>query len=273
MNTHSFNVDLATKIGFQRAIILQHIYFWVQKNRANDKNKHEEKYWTYNSLAAFQEIFPYLSKDQISYALKKLVDEGYIIEGNYNKTQFDRTKWYALTNKGEKTFNKDFADSISENPKSIKENTKSISNNPQPIPDIEPDNKPYYNYIMSEVKRSDVPTEMMEYFDIAYSFYQLFFEHLKNRGVKTEQFVKQAKVKTWLDPVRLMISKKEAEIDDLRLIFAYLRSKNFWSETISSTAAIRKHLTKILKAAMKENNHSRPDETMKAYKEFQEKYG
>lgn len=97
---HSFDVKIAEKYGINCAIILKDIYFWVKKNIANEKHFYDGMHWTYNSIKAFEEMYPYLSKNQIAGALKKLKDEELIVEGNYNRTSFDRTKWYALTEKG-----------------------------------------------------------------------------------------------------------------------------------------------------------------------------
>lgn len=66
----------------------------------NDKHFHDGYYWTYNSRKAFVEQFPYLTERQIEYALRKLIDGGYVITGNYNKASFDRTLWYAITKEG-----------------------------------------------------------------------------------------------------------------------------------------------------------------------------
>ncbi len=93
--THSFNTEIAKEIGVNGAIIYDSISFWCAKNKANDKHFHDGKYWTYNSLKAFKELFPYLGIDQIKRALKKLEEKGYISSGEYNKIGYDRTKWYA----------------------------------------------------------------------------------------------------------------------------------------------------------------------------------
>ena len=97
---HSFNIEVAKRIGIAPAVILNNLYWWIDKNRANDKHFHDGYYWTYNSRKAYVEQFPYLTERQIEYALRKLIDEGYIITGNYNKASFDRTLWYAITKKG-----------------------------------------------------------------------------------------------------------------------------------------------------------------------------
>ena len=82
------------------AVILKHLWYWVEKNKANKKHFRDGTYWTYNSIKAFCDIFPYMSKNTIIRALQKLVDEGLIIEATYNDAAFDRTKWYAVTEKG-----------------------------------------------------------------------------------------------------------------------------------------------------------------------------
>lgn len=97
---HSFDIKIAEKYGIQPAIILNYLYFWIEKNKANEQNFYDGYYWTYNSKKAFATLFPYMTARQIDYAMKKLIDEGLVITGNYNKLSYDRTLWYAITNKG-----------------------------------------------------------------------------------------------------------------------------------------------------------------------------
>lgn len=99
MRTHSFDVDLATKYGVPAAILLRHIMFWCEKNRANGEHLHDGKYWTYTSRKALREMFPYLGDKQIRNATDKLVEEGLLEVGNYNDLPYDRTLWYSVTNK------------------------------------------------------------------------------------------------------------------------------------------------------------------------------
>ena len=97
---HSFDIDVAKRYGIQAAVLLKNIYFWIEKNRANETNFYDGYYWTYNSKKAFSDLFPYMTERQIDYTLKKLLDEGILITGNYNKVAYDRTLWYAITKKG-----------------------------------------------------------------------------------------------------------------------------------------------------------------------------
>lgn len=99
-DTHSFNVDVAKEVGVNAAILLQSIKWWCDKNRANRRNHHDGLWWTYNSIKAWQELYPYLGKSAISSALKRLEERGYIRTGNYNKSAYDHTIWYAITEEG-----------------------------------------------------------------------------------------------------------------------------------------------------------------------------
>lgn len=92
---HSFNPEIATDVGVEAAVLYQNIQYWCEKNRHNEKNFHDGYYWTYNSVKAFCEMFPYMSKDTISRNLKKLEERGYIKTGVFNEVGFDRTKWFA----------------------------------------------------------------------------------------------------------------------------------------------------------------------------------
>lgn len=98
--THQFDVDIAAEYGMLEAVILNNLYFWVMKNEANETNYHDGYYWTYNSVKAFEKLFPYASGRKIRNALKHLEGEEIIATGNYNKSAYDRTMWYTVTEKG-----------------------------------------------------------------------------------------------------------------------------------------------------------------------------
>jgi len=97
---HSFNVAFATVFGLPEAILLSYLEFWIKKNETLGKHFHEGTYWTYNTVSAMGEQFPYLTQYQIRNALKNLESHGLIMTGNFNETPYDRTLWYALTEYG-----------------------------------------------------------------------------------------------------------------------------------------------------------------------------
>lgn len=96
MKSYSFYTADAERYGTDEAILLFNIRFWIAHNQANEKHIHDGKCWTYNSQNAFSELFPFWSRRQIQRIIKNLKDSGAIIEGNFNKSNYDRTKWYAL---------------------------------------------------------------------------------------------------------------------------------------------------------------------------------
>lgn len=102
---HSFDIDIAKEYGIEEAILLKNIYGWIMKNNANNKHFYNNRYWTYNSARAFAELFPYMSARSISRKLIELQSKGIIMIDNFNDNKYDRTQWYALTDKGLELFN------------------------------------------------------------------------------------------------------------------------------------------------------------------------
>jgi len=100
MKVHFFDTEVAAKVGVEAAVIFQNLVFWIEKNEANQRHFHDGSYWTYNSNKAFTEIFPYMSVMGIRTAITKLIDGGYVRTGNFNKDPWNRTLWYALTERG-----------------------------------------------------------------------------------------------------------------------------------------------------------------------------
>lgn len=132
---HSFDIEVATELGMEAAVLLQNITFWCQKNKANNKNEHDGLYWTYNSARAFAEQFPYISPAKIRSALNRLEREGYIRTGNFNKNAYDRTKWYAATEKAFMILKIPF----SETTNTFENFTNGNTETHEPIPDINTD--------------------------------------------------------------------------------------------------------------------------------------
>lgn len=97
---HHFDVEIAKEYGLNEAILLNNIFYWIEKNRANEKHFYDGYYWTYSSAKAFSELFPYMKERSILRYLNNLIEAGILIKDNYNKVGYDRTTWYAITEKG-----------------------------------------------------------------------------------------------------------------------------------------------------------------------------
>lgn len=135
MKKHVFDIEVARIVGVNAAILLENIAYWCEHNQANEENYRDGHYWTFNSMKAFEELFPYLKPNAIRTALGKLKDAGLIIVGNYNKSAYDRTSWYALTDKANAILG--IHTSICEKPQmELGESTNQNEENNEPIPDI-----------------------------------------------------------------------------------------------------------------------------------------
>lgn len=172
---HSFDVRIAKEYGVNAAVLLNNMYFWIEKNKANNTNFYDGYYWTYNSKKAFAELFPYLNERQIDYALKKLIDGGIIITGNYNKLAYDRTLWYAITKKGYCILQ----NCEMENTKLLNGNTEIV----QPIPDSNPDVKTQDVTTYTEGATERNKAEVISYEEIAFNeFWSAYPKKVNKKG-------------------------------------------------------------------------------------------
>ena len=139
----SFDTDVAALVGVNAAIIFNNIAFWIKKNEANEENYYDGCYWTYNTKAAWRTLFPYMGEKQFKAALQKLIDEGLLKTGCYNSKPFDRTLWYALTEKGESMLSNRTAPKAQNRPMEEPKRDSPIPDNiPDNIPDSIQDNNP-----------------------------------------------------------------------------------------------------------------------------------
>lgn len=161
---HAFNTNVAKEYDVYIAILLNNLKFWTLTNLANKNNIHDGLCWTYNTVQAFGDIFPYWTRHQLEHLLSKCEKLGLIVSSNYNSHKYDRKKWYAMTAKTYKLFpelaQEHFItllwDSISEKTEMSKLHPGISGNselslgkfrvafleNPEPIADINTDEKP-----------------------------------------------------------------------------------------------------------------------------------
>lgn len=95
---HPLMVDkkLAKKIGLNQAMVLQQVHYWLENNKKANRNFHQERYWTYNTMDAWQEEFPFWSKETVRRTFDKLRKMGLLVVGNFNRYKMDRTIWYSI---------------------------------------------------------------------------------------------------------------------------------------------------------------------------------
>lgn len=86
---------IAIKYGVDEALFLDSIMFWYRHNRANGLNYHDDRWWTYNSMAAYVELFPWWSGRQLQRIIKSCKEQGALLTANFNTDGRDRTVWYS----------------------------------------------------------------------------------------------------------------------------------------------------------------------------------
>lgn len=98
-NTHSFSVELATTLGLEKTLILQHFFYWHQANADNENMYKDNAVWFFTSRKNIMGVFPYLTERKIRSAIDELVKGGYVRKGNYSTDKMKKTNWYSLTKK------------------------------------------------------------------------------------------------------------------------------------------------------------------------------
>lgn len=230
---HSFNIDIAKKHGLEEAIIIENIAFWTKKNIANNKNFNEGRYWVYNSVKAFSELFPYISEKKIYRVLKRLEDKSILITGNYNKSSYDRTKWYCLVDKSICQFYKLHL------PK--KENGKDKTGEPIPYinTDIDTDINTDKNIVAK--KFSDNAFKLAEY---------LLNQIIKNVNPPTYK-QKLPNLKNWASDIDKLIRIDKQKYQLIKDTINFATTDHFWQNNILSGAKLRKQFDRLVLASRK----------------------
>jgi len=246
---YCFHETDAVRYGVHAAILLFHIRWWVAKNEANGKHQHDGRTWTYNSRKAFAELFPFLSVDQIRRAMERLVDDGVLVKGNYNKSAYDRTMWYALT----------VGTAIGQ--KCQMERAKKpnqTGEKAEPIPDNEPDT---ITNPLSDIGKSDgvgdpkadgfgleTPDSNTTEFDRAVA--ATLLDAVRTMPPRKTGLTK-ARPSTWANHIRLLRTRDAIPEDDIRRAVSWYRGnigKEYVPEAYSG-AAFRKKFPAIEAAA------------------------
>lgn len=86
--------SLAAALGsLDEATVLQQIHYWLSRST----NVKDGKKWIYNTMTDWMKQFPWIkSRKTLSGYFDDLEKRGLIITGNFNKSKFDRTKWYSI---------------------------------------------------------------------------------------------------------------------------------------------------------------------------------
>jgi len=154
---HCFYIEEAEKYGVEKASILYNLRFWLDKELAKaivGKGKGTFKHtdgkiyaWTFNSSREFAILLPYLKERSISRWLDELEKDGCIISNVFNRSPYDRTKWYTMPEYEIKT---QVRNTIGQNGESAGQNSESIPQDGEPIPNVNSIINTDINYILSD---------------------------------------------------------------------------------------------------------------------------
>ena len=81
-----------TLIGDKEAILVAQLNYWLRKSR----HVHGDRKWVFNSIKDWKTQFPCYSEKTIARVFRHLEELGIVLTGNFNRTKYDRTKWYSL---------------------------------------------------------------------------------------------------------------------------------------------------------------------------------
>ncbi|HEX2866132.1 MAG TPA: hypothetical protein VHO03_03770 [Ignavibacteriales bacterium] len=93
-NNHSFNINLAVKVGIEKALLLGRVLYFAEHNQKTGKCLRDGRYWMYDTSKNLVEIYPYLKSSSIRRYMAELESDGWLLSGNYNSRAYDKTKWY-----------------------------------------------------------------------------------------------------------------------------------------------------------------------------------
>jgi hypothetical protein len=237
MNAHTFNVQLASEVGLNQAILLQHLFYWHQINKKKNHNIIDDRVWTYNTAEGFHEIFPYLTPKQISYAFSKLEQKGFITIGNHNKAGFDQTKWYSLNEKALELFVKSNLQNVKSSGHNVDSNGQSVDSNGQSV-DAIPDNNPDSN---TDNKPNNIKYNKI--YDMLIDGYPKNRIQSKNPVIKLLKTLDKEDIKLILKNKDRYLKSSNGYVKNLRKYIEEECWSEAWLKAEEETKQVNKHIT------------------------------
>ncbi len=93
---HKFNVELATKYGIEKAIIISHIWFHQQSNGKHPAFTRNGKTYGFLTKVVVENSYPYLKYNSVRRWLKELEDDGVLESIQPNIQNWKQQKYYRL---------------------------------------------------------------------------------------------------------------------------------------------------------------------------------
>lgn len=102
------------------------------------------------------------------------------------------------------------------------------------------------NILLSEIDISDVDIKFLEYYKIAFKFYELFKKNLIEKNTSTAR-IEKSKYFDFVNPIRLMFEQDKITKEQLVIVYNFLSSpsSDFWKKNILSTKKLREKFESI----------------------------
>lgn len=236
---HSFDISLAAAYGIEEAILIHHFQHWIRINQRAKRNLRDGKCWTYQSRKEIQLHFPYWDYHRIRRICERLVELGVLVTANYNKSQVDRTLWYAFVN--EKAFQVDteFSNNLYERQICQMEgqNCPTKGKSATPIPDTKS------SYSKAQIKEKSIrppsgsavlPADAVE-----------LAHHLFSKIRERKKDFKEPDLNKWAKDIDKMIRLDQRQAERIRQIIDWASSDPFWSKNILSGDKLRERFDRL----------------------------
>jgi len=217
-----FRAEDACSYGDREAIMISYFRYWITKNRSNGKHFYDGHYWTYNSIMALSRIMPYWSVKQIRNTLDSLIKKGVLIEGNYNKAGYDRTKWYAFSDEAL------FLDICQNGQMDLPKSTNGIAQMGKPIPISIPISKPISNNINDTENENIVDNATNAYEDGFEKFWNKYPKHIAKQTAKRAYISALKNKKTTHDEIMKGLDNYLAQIKHDKTELQFIKYPSTW---------------------------------------------
>ncbi len=224
---HSFSVEHAELYGIECAIIIHHFQFWIEQNKRLGKNFYEGKTWVYQTQKEIAAVYPYWSEDVVYKLLKKMVVKGILIKKNFNRSQFDRTQWYAFSDEMRFSIpSNDGMESVD-----LRNGNRKTTESIYDIDTKEKDTKQIENKATG-VALSAEADDLLNF----------FIEKIKERK---SDFKFPKNLNRWKKEIDEMIRLDKRDPKKIRAMIDWIHKDSFWCSNILSPEKLRKQYDQI----------------------------
>ena len=248
---HTFDEELAAELkSIELSVLVHHFQYWIKHNKRTNRNKHEGRTWMYQSLEDMSAHFSYWSKTQVERLVRKLVDKDILIKGNFNKSPYDRTVWYAF--KDESRFVFLYKDKNIDSSYEIKEKFSISRNREMEISKSRNEDLGIEKCIIGKDTKTDIKKESKEKENVSQknptisetSFRPplFLFEKLKKRDAKR----KTPNLSEWAIHIERLIKIDGRDEKEIKEMIEWACDHKYWKGVIHSTESLRKNFEEMV---------------------------